>query len=72
MLKKVNYQDKNQSTYLCDCCDKELTGDKVYRLYQSLPSVIGQPKLFDLCEKCYKDMVNSIEERKESRSGEPK
>lgn len=63
MLKKVSYQDKNKSIYECDCCRKELTGDKVCRIYQSLPNIGGQPKLFDLCEDCYKNMVDSIKGR---------
>lgn len=61
MIIQKNLTDKNKSIYRCDMCKEEKTLADIYKLSKQNIGDKGKIKIYDLCSRCYKLLVKSIE-----------
>ena len=71
MLVKTNYQDRNNSIYKCDMCDKEIKNKHITRYDKTVFSDEVKPSRFvvidrfDLCPRCEKFLNKMMIKMKE-------
>lgn len=61
MLVKTNYQNKKNSIYKCDMCNKSVNGLEVVQLLRKTKDEsYKKEKLCDLCDHCYRLIRRSV------------
>lgn len=58
MLKKIDYNDKSKSIYVCTKCKCEMNANNrimISRQYQN-----KNKKIMDLCKECYKEVIETL------------
>ncbi len=61
MIIQKDLTDKNKSIYKCDMCKKQTKLADIYKISKKSINDKGNNKIYDLCSKCYRLVVRSIE-----------